>query len=381
MADFSMDSWAEEYEITKETLDVLSARGFNSKRSLSKLTAEIVKKDLAKSLKQAQVLLLQDAVESLQDNPKQQQEPGPSTSRSTNNSAAANLENQGATGDSTANGPSTSAIQERLSAGDTLTANDILGLLQNQNSGQQGNQQEEAEATNSKAMVFDPLAFQPDSSLNQGKFRDIRSFISNKLKYNSEPTDHTGTVTVNGVALSLKDTKGPLESIKMSQYMEASLHILRAMVMEDRAGLAEVMDYIGYLTKFATLAQTFKWDSLLRYDYAYRKAQADMGFRWGADSPYLMQVHLIGHQAAAPGQDTNKGGARGRQAASAGRRLNDRNRFDPNTGTLICQKYNTVNGCDYRNCKYMHVCSVCYKNHPQAQHNQSNGNNKHVTPA
>lgn len=376
MAEFSIESWAEDYEITKETLDVLSARGFNSKKSLSKLTPDIVKKDIAKSLKQAQVLLLQDAVESLQSSPKQQEEAGPSTSRSTNNSASANLDHQTPRTENIAvgaNDPSTSLMQERLSAGDTLTASDILGLLQGQNAGQHA-QQEESSSTNSKAMIFDPLSIQLDPSLSQGKFRDIRNFISNKFKCSPEPSDHTGTVTVNGVELTLKDSKGPLESIKMSQYMEASLRILRAMVVEDKAGLAQVMDYIGYLTKFATLAQTFKWDSLLRYDYAYRKAQSDMGFKWGADSPYLMQLHLMGHQAMAPGPD--KGVNRGKQNSAPRRKPSDRNKYDPNTGTVICQKFNTTNGCDFRNCKYVHVCTTCYKSHSQPQHGKSSGNNQ-----
>ena len=40
------------------------------------------------------------------------------------------------------------------------------------------------------------------------------------------------------------------------------------------------------------MGQRFQWRSVLQYDTEYRKAQADAGFDFGADSSYLMQVFL-----------------------------------------------------------------------------------------
>ena len=70
------------------------------------------------------------------------------------------------------------------------------------------------------------------------------------------------------------------------------MRVLRAMVTEEQIDVNEIMDYIAYLTKIATFAQAFKWEPVLRYDTEYRKRQADMGYKWVADIPYLMQLHL-----------------------------------------------------------------------------------------
>ena len=69
--------------------------------------------------------------------------------------------------------------------------------------------------------------------------------------------------------------------------MEASLRVLRAMVTEEQIDVNVILDYIAYLTTFA---QAFRWESVLRYDTEYRKRQADMGYKWGADSPLSYAV-------------------------------------------------------------------------------------------
>ena len=60
------------------------------------------------------------------------------------------------------------------------------------------------------------------------------------------------------------------------------------MVAEDNVQFPEVMTYVGYLVKIATLAQSFKWEQVI-------KSQAELGFTWGADNSYLMQVYLKSH--------------------------------------------------------------------------------------
>ena len=106
--------------------------------------------------------------------------------------------------------------------------------------------------------------------------------------------DPTGTLSIGAVEvpLQIKDSKIALDKVQLSQYMEASIKILRAMIVEDGVGLTTVLEYLSYLVKVATFAQTFRWDSVLRFDYEYRKGQSNAGFVWGLDSPYLMQLHL-----------------------------------------------------------------------------------------
>ena len=75
------------------------------------------------------------------------------------------------------------------------------------------------------------------------------------------------------------------------QYMEGSLCVMREMAKEGRS-LTELLECAGYLIKIANMGQRFQWRSVLQYDTEYRKAQADDGFGFGADSSYLMQVFL-----------------------------------------------------------------------------------------
>ena len=88
--------------------------------------------------------------------------------------------------------------------------------------------------------------------------------------------DPFGTIKVGHVELSLKESKTPLEKVNISQYMEGSLRIWRAMAIEDKADLGHIFEYVTYLIKFATLARSFQWQSLLKYDLAYRKGESEM---------------------------------------------------------------------------------------------------------
>ena len=147
--------------------------------------------------------------------------------------------------------------------------------------------------------------------------------------------------------------------------MEASLRVLRAMVTEEQIDVSEILDYIAYLTKIATFAQAFRWESVLRYDTEYRKRQADMGYKWGADSPYLMQLYL----QASVGQFNDK------LRPSAPRRTANRwdNKHDPSTGSTICFKFNSQKGCQLKGCRFAHVCISCFQAHPDCKAGKDNG--------
>ena len=173
------------------------------------------------------------------------------------------------------------------------------------------------------------------------------------------------------VALSLKESKVPLEKTQLTQFMEASLKILKAMITEDGLNTSSILDYINYLIKFATFAQSFKWDSLLRYDYEYRKSQADVGFVWGSDSPYLMQLHLMSVNVHRD-RDFIANKKQKSQKTS-------KNKYDPSSGKPVCKKFNSPAGCDFKHCKFAHVCQSCYGSHvdcspkPASENNSING--------
>ena len=148
------------------------------------------------------------------------------------------------------------------------------------------------EKTEGKAEIFDPL-LQYEAKQNRGKRvkpRDIRDYIS-MHPMNAE-SDGGDTVSFGAMEFTLKDSKIPLNRVKINQYMEASLRILRLILTEDNASIPQVVQHVGYLIKIATLAQTFRWEQVLKYDQEYRKSQAELSFPWGADNSFLMQVYL-----------------------------------------------------------------------------------------
>ncbi len=123
--------------------------------------------------------------------------------------------------------------------------------------------------------------------------------------------------------------------------MQASPRILQVMASEDNASMSDVMDYIGYITKIATLVQSFRWESVLRFEYKYRKAQARLCFPCGADSAYLMQLHHV----ASVNMPTVDAAVKPRMTGIPPK---SRNKFDPNSGTIICQRFNGRQGCQLK---------------------------------
>ena len=64
MAEFSVADWAKDNELSDETMAALDKKGFNSRKSFSKLTMDIIKSEF-KNLKPGQIYLLDDAVQAL----------------------------------------------------------------------------------------------------------------------------------------------------------------------------------------------------------------------------------------------------------------------------------------------------------------------------
>ena len=196
MEEFKVEDWAKEFELTADTVAALDNKGFNSYRSIKKLTQDLLKKEFGKTLNPGQFLLLQEAVEALQD-----PVPGPIdvssdtntaessalSGRKTNNSAATVMpepQTQGyapQSGESAApsmeHNPASAPYQAQLDKGVSLSAQDILGMVTGGNPGTNQpckNITEDSNA-NGKTLNFDPITGSADSPTI--KFRDIRDYI------------------------------------------------------------------------------------------------------------------------------------------------------------------------------------------------------------
>ena len=182
------------------------------------------------------------------------------------------------------------------------------------------------------------------------RHRDVGKFIT---FHAAQRTDHDEqVVSIGGIQFrAAGEQKIPLDKIGPQQYMEGSLAILRDLIVHDNMALPRVLDHVNYLIQIARFSQTFPWQSVLRYDAVYRREQSNLGFRWGTCSPAMMQTQLHGSRDR-PQPTSSKQQPR-----------------DPNTGHIICQRWNGVHGCHLQACRFAHVCKTCYSSgHPHCQH-------------
>jgi hypothetical protein len=330
--DFVLFKWAEDNELSTETREALAQKGFASKKTISKLSSDLIRQEF-KKLPLAQSLLLQDACMVLQ--------------KSTT-SGGATIADGVQVGEPihTTQGNGGTALG-------SMTAHDVANFL-----GQGGSVLSDNFVECGKPQLFDPLQFDTNYPSAKCPYRDIRDFISLVPKGSTTSSD-SGSIQIGSQQFLLKDSKIPWEVLTISQYMEGGLKILREMALNDGASKGELLEYANYLVKISTLAQCFHWQSVLKYDQAYRKAQAQSGFHWGADNAYMMQLYL-------KSEPMNKSTQPKRPQSSSGKK----NKVDPDSGTPICMKWNGSNGCNFRGCKFAHICMKCYSTaHPECQHN------------
>ncbi len=130
---------------------------------------------------------------------------------------------------------------------------------------------------------------------------------------------------------------------------------MREMAIKDGDSREKILEYAGYLIKIANMGQRFMWRSVLKYDAEYRKSQASSNFPWGADSSYMMQIFLR--------EEQNKSGAHRYEGS------NPQTKYDPISRKPVCNRYNSSQGCTMKNCRYAHMCRVCFsRDHTQITH-------------
>jgi len=333
--------WAKKYELADTTIQTLQENGFDSLQSCGLLNTSMIQKHFAKLLTLGQTLLLQKAVDSLVPPESTPVDTNRATvaagSKDTMPSAVPGNFTQGTPADGTPNQALDSTLQHH--GLDAATLMNILG----------GPNPSPVQPDNGK--TFDPFGC---TSQNSGsKFYDIREFITVMPLERKEG----GTLKVGDIELNLSESKPKLDSITPMQYMEAALRILREMAAKDGASLEQVLQYVGYLVKIANMGQRFQWKSVIKYDYEYRKAQADAGFAFGADSSFMMQLFLRDKMAS--DHSSHK---------PANATTHPQQKFDPRTGKPICGQFNSVKGCQLPHCKFAHVCRTCFGAHGFPKH-------------
>lgn len=204
--------------------------------------------------------------------------------------------------------------------------------------------------------VFLRLASGKASPLNQ--YYDITEF-ANLSSLVVEDRVVAGGST--GPQLFFRDTherRPKLSSLSIQQWSVANLAILSKLQEDGKLDATGTLDYLSYSIRMYQLLQRYQPLSVYNYDREYRKAQAQMGFRWGTEISHLQQVHLkenIDQPAVNSGSTTKTNKTKG-----------------PTTGDgqTICKLYNSKTGCTYTDCKFAHVCSRsgCEQKHSSATH-------------
>lgn len=356
-APWEFKQWCEEYELTEETVKLLQSKGFTSYKTISKLDQEKVNQFFGKALGSmpAQLLMLEEAVNLINPAPTQNETQGrrdPAARRTTTPAANATEE--------------TDDPISKLTKGGTLSAQEVAKLLQSNstlaNAFIATAPTAQPEATPGELITFsDPYQFGCDQFAS--KKRQVVDFVS-CLSRGEEST----VVNLGGIEFRSTAARKPQhDRLSVPQYMEGSLRLLRAIILEDGASTEHIMDYINYMVQIAVFAQTYAWPSVLAYDIEYRAQQQDLGFRWGTGSAFLMSSRL---QKSAP-ITAKKNNTAVKSSQSR----------DPKTGAIICQRYNGVNGCTLAKCNYAHVCRACFADHPEWQQHRQNRNTNHTTPA
>ena len=202
------------------------------------------------------------------------------------------------------------------------------------------------------------------SSISPGERVDLNPlnylFPSQNVKY-KDITEYLGPVDTGEHVVDSADgtqvvfrtgpRKPKLETVSPMQWCAANLKIMVDLLRERTLTQRSVMDYIAYTIKVAELANKFTWLSVLQYDQTYRRMQQMHQFRWASDSPHLTSVYLVPRVTVAKGP-----------SVKAPR---------PHKTAPICRNFNRGE-CAFSDCKYQHICSLpnCGKPHPQSSHSQ-----------
>ena len=320
---FELAKWAQENELEEKTVEALVEKGFKSYKTLSLLNEEDARR-MFKGLVPGQLLLLINALGLFDMNkdtasanvPPAGDQPSASQTANQTDIQAASVQP-----------PSTSQPEKGID--EALAA---LGLI---NVANPGKPRDQSPATDPYCLGSGPYG---------AVFGNIRSHITSWQQREESKVDIGGvTFTMAG------QRKVPYEKIRLNQYMEGSLSVLRTAIIEESLSTSQVIDHVNYLIQIARFANSFEWASVLRYDELYRQQQQKLGFRWGTSSPILMQTQLRLHQSPVTG-----------------------NTAQSKKTVPVCRKWNSRMGCSMANCSYTHTCLVCASaDHPQYKHQDS----------
>jgi hypothetical protein len=122
--------------------------------------------------------------------------------------------------------------------------------------------------------------------------------------------------------------------------------------MDELLGYLRFNEQIGEL-----LCQGHSVQRVMAYDADYRRLMSaginswGQALRWGDADFFLASKHLMG-----PGQQQPRPDKQQRQQVRTPQ------------GQPVCLSFNGAKGCSRQQCKFAHVCRVCFEEHPASAH-------------
>ena len=146
------------------------------------------------------------------------------------------------------------------------------------------------------------------------------------------------------------------ENTTLPQWIRGQLKIQDVLIERGEfSNIADVQSYARYGQKIADMCALYPLCRVMRFDIEYGIKVFEGTLQWGDPDPELMNfcifTQFVSNNMQKPQQ-----------------RKRDLMPSDPHTGKEICRNYNIQKGCERAFCKFAHVCSRCFKNHPEHKH-------------
>jgi hypothetical protein len=164
-------------------------------------------------------------------------------------------------------------------------------------------------------------------------------------------------VTKKGLSFKLQGKRKKLEpgEVSIAQWLSANIVILEKLTPSFSS--SQVKEYLKYTRQVGDLLQVYTSESVFLLDDHHRREVYDEDIRWNDVSGHLERFYLERLRGS--------GGNAGSSSSSGASAKSKRNRF-----AHPCTRYNTKEGCNNSECKFLPICNYkgCRGNHPRHEH-------------
>ena len=150
------------------------------------------------------------------------------------------------------------------------------------------------------------------------------------------------------------------ESLTPAAWCAANCKIVKKLLSPAASGLDRPVkgyDYVEYVQRICELDEHYSWESIMRYDQAFRLKQQESGCSWEADFPHLDRLFLR-LKPKVSGTKPYQTSSRAKSSES-------------------CRLFNAFEGsrCTFNPCRFKHVCDVsgCGGSHSRSRHSGQEG--------